>query len=332
MEKELKIYAELLQRYISTLDERFLYRAEQISNVFIKSEILPAELIKIHKKAMKQENIEISEEACHAMDFLLEAMIAYGVAYTNYNKIKEEQLLLKNEIQIAANMQLELLGTKVPTSEYLDIGVISIPFNQMNGDYFHFIQNKAGRLGVAIADVVGKGVPAALSMSMIKYSLDSIGEADNTPKQILKQLNRVVEQNIASNMFITMFYLEYNPTRNLLTYSSAGHEPGFLYDAESDTFTEIEADGLVLGVLEHTDYTEYQQEMKQDDFVVLLTDGVTECKYGNRFITREEVLEVIRKFMYLSPENHVAAVYNHFKNLDAFELKDDFTLIILRKK
>src|SRR5699024_12839211 len=109
MEKELKIYAELLQRYITTLDERFLYRAEQISNVFIKSEILPAELIKINKKAMKQENIEISEEACYAMDYLLEAMIAYGVAYTNYNKIKEEQLLLKYEIQLTSNILLKIL-------------------------------------------------------------------------------------------------------------------------------------------------------------------------------------------------------------------------------
>lgn len=332
MDKELKVYAELLQRYITTLDERFLYRAEQISNVFIKNDILPAELIKIHMEAMEQEQIKLSDEATYALDFLLEAMIAYGVAQKNYNRVKEEQLLLKNEIQIAANMQQEFLGTHVPTSEHLDIGAITIPFNQMNGDYFHFIKNEEGKLGVAIADVVGKGVPAALSMSMIKYSLDSLDGKEDSPKRILKQLNRVVEQNIASNMFITMFFVEFNPTRNLLTYASAGHEPGFFYNAEKDTFEEIEADGLVLGVLEHTNYNEYQKEMKQDDFIVLLTDGVTECKYKDRFITREEVLQVIRKFMYLSPENLVAAVYNHFANLDEFELKDDFTLIILKKK
>src|SRR5699024_5534635 len=101
MDKELKVYAELLQRYITTLDERFLYRAEQISNVFIKNDILHAELIKIHMEAMEQEQIKLSDEATFAMDFLLEAMIAYGVAQKNYNRVKEEQLLLKNEIQIA---------------------------------------------------------------------------------------------------------------------------------------------------------------------------------------------------------------------------------------
>lgn len=331
MEKEKKIYAELLQRYISTLDERFLYRAEQISNVFIKNEILPAELVKIHMDAIEQEEIDLQDKGKHAMDFLLEAMIAYGVALKNYNLIKEEQLMLKNEIQIAANMQAEFLETKVPKSEDFEIGAISVPYNQMNGDYFHFIKNHDVSLGLAIADVVGKGVPAALSMSMIKYSLDSVGEVSTTPRRVLRQLNRVVERNVASNMFITMFYADYNPTKNVLTYASAGHEPGFFYDAENDEFTEIEAKGLVLGVLDHTDYTEYEREMNSGDLVILLTDGVTECKYKGRFITREEVLDVIKKFMYLSPENHVAAVYNHFENLEDFELKDDFTLIILKK-
>src|SRR5699024_12840467 len=126
--------------------------------------------------------------------------------------------------------------------ERLGSNAITNKINKMNGDYFHFIKNEEGKLEVAIADIVSKGVPAELSMSMIKYSLDSLDGKDDSPKRILKQLNRVVEQNIASNMFITMFFVEFNPTRNLLTYASAGHEPGFFYNAEKDTFEEIEAD------------------------------------------------------------------------------------------
>src|SRR5699024_12523944 len=101
---------------------------------------------------MKQINIEMNEETKYAMDFLLEEMIAYGVDHKNYNLIKEEQLMLKNEINIAANMQAEFLKTKVPESKSFDIGVISMPYSQMNGDYFHFISNQDGKLGVAIAD------------------------------------------------------------------------------------------------------------------------------------------------------------------------------------
>src|SRR5699024_12587337 len=87
-----------------------LYRAEQISNVFIKNDILPAELIKIHMEAMEQEQIMLSDEATFAMYFLLEAMIAYGVAQKNYNRVKQEQLLLKNEIQIAAKKKQRRVG------------------------------------------------------------------------------------------------------------------------------------------------------------------------------------------------------------------------------
>ena len=332
IEKELKVYADLMERYTTTMDKNFLYRAEQISNVFIKNDILPAELVRIHNEAMKQVCKDMPEQVSATMDFLLEAMIAYGVAHKNYQKVNEEKNALRTEIQIAANMQKDFLKTRIPQEGPLDIGVISVPYSQMNGDYYHFIEGKEGSIGMAIADVIGKGVPAALSMSMIKYSMDGFKEMTRTPRQILRSLNRVVEKNVSSNMFITMFYAQYNIKTDVLSYASAGHEPGFYYEAKTDTYHEFKADGLVLGVLDHTDYNEHHVKMQVDDRVILLTDGVTECKYGERFITRAEVLEVIKKFMYLTPKNQVAAVYNHFENLPEFELKDDFTLLIFEKK
>src|SRR5699024_12792133 len=92
------------------------------------------------------------------------------------------------------------------------------------------IKKEKSKLVISNTDVVCKSVPSALSMSMIKYSLYSLDSKEDSTKRILKQLNRVVEQNIASNMFITLFFVEFNPTRNLLTYASAGHEPGFFYN------------------------------------------------------------------------------------------------------
>src|SRR5699024_12821952 len=100
----------------------------------------------------------------------------------------------------------------------------------MNGGYHHFIKEKDGSFGIALADVIGKGVPAALCMSMIKYSMDSFPEESMNPQTILKSLNRVVERNVDPSMFITMFYAQYLPSESLLRYSSARHEPGF-YDS-----------------------------------------------------------------------------------------------------
>src|SRR5690625_1312157 len=205
-------------------------------------------------------------------------------------------------------------------------------YNELNGDYYHFVKGEDGSLGVAIADVIGKGVSAALSMSMIKYALDSFHDELMNPSAILRHLNRVVERNVASNMFITMFYGQFFPSSNIFRFSSAGHEPGYHYRAKEGKFFEINAQGLVLGVLKHTYYTQYEIQFEPGDYIVLLTDGVTECLRSDRFIEREEVLEVIEQYSHLSAQEQVHQVYFHFNHLDDFELKDDFTLMIIKKE
>src|SRR5690625_5009756 len=132
-------------------------------------------------------------------------------------------------------------------------------------------------------------------------------------------------------MFITMFYGQFFPKSSIFRFASAGHEPGFLYRAKDKSFVEFDTKGLVLGVLKHTNYPQYEIEIKKDDMIVLLTDGVTECRRGERFIKREEVIEVIEMYAHLPAQKHVEQVYTHFDQLDDFKLKDDFTLIIIKK-
>lgn len=325
-------YKSLLKSYIESQDESALYHAEQMSKQHIKDNVLPDEIINMHNQALAELYPDLGLDIKHSMDFLLETMIAYGLAHQEFQTLKEEQLELKSEISVAANVQKTLLSTTKPDIEGLDIGVISVPSGQMNGDYYHFVKGRAGSLKVAIADVIGKGIPAALCMSMIKYSMDSIPKPFMHPNAVLENLNGVVEQNVEPNMFITMFYGKYIPHENILRYASAGHEPGFHYVAAEDTFNEIESAGLVLGVLPETTYKQYELKIDIGDMIILLTDGVTECRQGNRFIEREEVLNVIRQYEHLSAQELVESVYKYFERLQNFELKDDFTLIVLRKE
>ncbi|HLR67307.1 PP2C family protein-serine/threonine phosphatase [Virgibacillus alimentarius] len=326
-----KNYKSLLKNYIETQDEKFLYRAEQISKSFLKNNILPEEIVNLHMQALDELYPSLSGEFQRSMNFLLETMISYGLAHQEFQTLREEQLALKSQIAVAASMQDTLLATSKPNIEGLDIGVISVPANQMNGDYHHFIESNDGSIGIALADVIGKGVPAALCMSMIKYSMDSFPENAMQPKSILENLNRVVERNVDPSMFITMFYAQYQPKDNKLHYASAGHEPGFYYNAKRDKFEEIEAKGLVLGVSLDAKYHQYNLHINKDDMIILLTDGVTECRQGERFIEREEVLNVIRDHAHLSAQEMVDRVYKYFQRLQNFQLRDDFTLIILRK-
>lgn len=327
-----KHYKTLLKRYIESQDETSLYHAEQVSKQFIKENVLPDEIINLHNQALIEIFPDLSFDIQYSMNFLLETMIAYGLAHQEFQTLKEEQMELKSEISVAANVQKTLLATTKPHIEGVDIGVISVPAEQMNGDYYHFVKDGQGTLKIAIADVIGKGVPAALCMSMIKYSMDSMPEPLMYPKTILENLNRVVEQNVDPNMFITMFYGQYFPKENMLRYASAGHEPGFHYMASLDDFKEIKSEGLVLGVLPDTAYKQYELEIAVGDMIILLTDGVTECRQGNRFIEREEVLEVIKQYAHLPAQDLVDNVYKHFERIQSFELKDDFTLIVLRKE
>src|SRR5699024_2753213 len=231
-------YKNLLKSYIETKDEKTLYKAEKISKSFIKNNILPEEIINLHNQALTDLYPNLAVQMKDSMTFLLEIMISYGLALQETQSLKEQQILLKSEIAVAADMQKSLLGTEMYDIEGLDIGVISVPANQMNGDYHHFVKGDDGSLGIAIADVIGKGIPAALCMSMIKYSMDSYSEDTMTPSQILQSLNRVVEKNIDSGMFITMMYAQYIPNECKLIYSTAGHEPGFYYNAKHATFEE----------------------------------------------------------------------------------------------
>ncbi|GAA0431675.1 phosphoserine phosphatase RsbU [Lentibacillus halophilus] len=324
-------YQRLLKHYIAAQDEQSLYGAEQISKQFIQNNVPPEDIVNLHNQAMASLYSDMPAYFRHSMNFLLETMISYGVMLQEYHTLREEQSELKSEIAVAANMQDTLLKTTTPDMEGMDIGVISVPAHQMNGDYYHFVTGSDGLLGVAVADVIGKGIPAALCMSMIKYSMDSLPEKIMRPQTILENLNRVVERNVDDSMFITMFYAQFIPSGGTVRYSSAGHEPGFYFNAQQNTFEELEAKGLVLGVDPDTNYQQYERVLHQGDMLILLTDGVTECRQGDRFIESQEVLDVIGRFSHLPAQEMVDNVYKHFEWLQDFHLRDDFTLIVLKK-
>lgn len=162
--------------------------------------------------------------------------------------------------------------------------------------------------------------------------MDSFSVEAINPSITLRNINRVVNRNVDASMFVTMFYAQYLPDENKVQYASAGHEPGFYYNAKEDTFEEIETQGLVLGVLPNSTYKQYEQHLSKGDMLIFLTDGVTECRIGNRFMEQEELLDIIKRYADLNAQDHVNKVFNHFKDIKNSQFKDDFTLIILKQK
>jgi sigma-B regulation protein RsbU (phosphoserine phosphatase) len=324
-------YEELLTKYLRDSNEQLLYNGQKLSRQSIENDITPEEIVAIHKSVLQNLYPGIPKKVVDSFDLLLEVMIGYGLVYREHQLLRDQQEEIKSEIEIAANVQKTLLGTKIPCVNGLDIGAISVPAKQMNGDYFNFVEDESGAVSVAVADVIGKGIPAALCMSMIKYAMDSLPESRNRPSFVLENLNRVVEQNVDITMFITMVYGIFDLETNRFTFSSAGHEPGFYYSSKDGQFFDLNPSGLVLGVDKTMKYKEFSQQIEEGDMIVLLSDGVTESRSEEGFIERAEITQLIRQYNHLPAQEIVEHIYKDLEKLQDFQLKDDFTLIILRR-
>lgn len=326
-----EMYKLIVESYLMTNSEHSLYEAQQFSRELIQKNMSPEEMVSMHISVIEELIPNLPKEVADSHSFLLEVMIDYGLAYQEHQKLRDVQKKLDSELEVAAEMQQALLPKQIPTSHSLDIGIKSVAANKVSGDYYHFIHDQDAFIGVAVADIIGKGVPAALCMSMIKYAMDSIPEQKLQPSSLLENLNKVVEQNISENMFITMVYGSYDVKRHKFVYAGAGHEPGFYYNFKEDRFEDLTTKGLVLGLTKKAMYKEFERPVSKGDLIILLSDGVTECRTKDGFLERHEIERLIRQYIDLPSQEIVNNVYNDLEQIQDFNLKDDFTLMIIRR-
>jgi sigma-B regulation protein RsbU (phosphoserine phosphatase) len=191
-------------------------------------------------------------------------------------EIKKKQL--ESEMNLALDIQKNLLPKSSPTIKNYDIFGKSIPSRSVGGDYFDHIKIDNNRYLLLIADVSGKGLPAAMIMANLQSSLKLLAPMDLDLSKIVNSVSKLLFQNTSSDKFVTMFLGILNVSENTLTYTNAGHNPPYLVrDGEiSKTLSE---GGLILGLLD-TDF-EYQVEkinLEKGDLIFAFTDGITENK------------------------------------------------------
>ncbi|MDS9472185.1 PP2C family protein-serine/threonine phosphatase [Sporosarcina pasteurii] len=327
-----KHYKEILKQYIQDQNEKDLYSGQKFSRQFIEKEISPEEVIGIHKASLKELFPEASDKLWHSFDFLIEMMIHYGLALQEHQSLIRKQEEMEMEMKIAAQVQNTLLKTKVPNFPCLDIGFLTIPAKQMSGDYIYFLNDDPNNASVAVADVIGKGIPAALCMSMIKYGMDSMQYESASPGIVLEIVNRIVEDSIDDSMFISMFYGMYNAENSAFSYASAGHEPALLYRAAEGEFVELDADGLLLGIDRAVHYEERSVQLEKGDFVAIMTDGVTETRTESGFIDEGLIRDLLESVKDKPAQEMADTVYQHLGELQNFQLHDDFTIVIFKKE
>jgi len=274
-------------------------------------------------------------------DFVVFKSIAEQSAFALYNAIiysmANEKKRLDHDLEIARDIQRILLPAEAPAINGFQISGINVPARQVSGDYFDYIRVDEGRLGVAIADVSGKGVPASLIMAICRSVLRAEAAGNPSPADVLRKVNRQLYPDIKEDMFISMAYLILDHERDGVTLARGGHDAPLLYKRQLQSVTPIKSPGMVLGIDSGNVFdrltADFAVPLERDDCLVLYTDGVTEAlnTEGDEF-GLERTIEAVRASVTDGAQAIVKRVIDDVRNFTGSNPQnDDITLIAIRK-
>ncbi len=212
----------------------------------------------------------------------IEFLYALGnLAYTSVQNayLVEEQIekrRLEEEMRLARQIQQRLLPRQIPAAADLEVAARATPSREVGGDYFDVIPLSGERLLLVIADVTGKGVPAALLMANVQACTHTLVPSEITLEEATRRINQVVCQNTGADKFITFFHAIYHPGTRRFDYVNAGHNPPLVVRT-GGAVEELSVGGLLLGVMENAPYTRGSVTLHPGDVLTLFTDGVTEA-------------------------------------------------------
>jgi phosphoserine phosphatase RsbU/P len=281
-------------------------------------------------------------QPCSQGDFVVFKSIAEQSAFALYNAIiysmANEKKRLDHDLEIARDIQRILLPSEAPAINGFQISGLNAPARQVSGDYFDYIQVDEERLGVAIADVSGKGVPASLIMAICRSVLRAEAARNPSPADVLRKVNRQLYPDIKEDMFISMAYLILNHQRDGgITLARAGHDAPLLYKRQSETVTPIKSPGMVVGIDSGNVFdrltTDFAIPLERDDCLVLYTDGVTETlnSDGDEF-GLERMMQSVRASATSGAQAIVRKIIDDVRDFTgSIPQNDDITLIAIRK-
>ncbi len=190
---------------------------------------------------------------------------------------RDKLVALENELDIASKIQQSILPGQFPTVQDFQIYANMEPAREVGGDFYDVIRLDRGQMGLAIADVSGKGVPAALFMMSSRTLLKGTAIGGGSPAEVVAQVNDLLYEQNEAAMFVTVLYAVYDPETSKLTYACAGHDPPLVVHPDGSSTSLPLTGGLALGVVPQFDFGENTVSVAPGDTVVLYTDGVTEA-------------------------------------------------------
>ncbi|MBI3243058.1 MAG: SpoIIE family protein phosphatase [Chloroflexi bacterium] len=245
-----------------------------------------------------------------------------------------EKEKLEHELHVAREVQAALLPRATPRLAGWEFAARWQPARNVSGDYYDFIPLSRGPgWGFVIADVSGKGMPAALFMALTRSIVRASVVGAALPADGINRANQLICADSGQGMFVTLFYACLDPATGDLTYVNAGHNPPWLYRAEGDQWLELTRTGMALGMFKANVLTQNTLRLNAGDFIFMYTDGLTDVTNveGEKF-GAEQLLQIITEHRRAPPAEIIAALDETISRFqEGNTLFDDITLVIAKR-
>jgi sigma-B regulation protein RsbU (phosphoserine phosphatase) len=264
-------------------------------------------------------------------------------------KVEKEQERLQSEIEIAREVQNQLYPRTVPSVKDMELTALCHPARMVSGDYYDYMSLQDSRLALAIGDVAGKGISAALLMATVQASLrtqiraclEAAASATASGQvasyesvataRLVSQLNQQLCAYTSPEKYATFWFGIYDEQTGVLTYTNAGHPPPVLI--RNGQALRLETNGMVVGAFAFAEYGESRVDLAGGDLLVCFTDGITEPEneYGEMF-GEESLIDVLLKNAWRKPSDIIASVIGAVQQwTNSPELQDDMTLLVAKR-
>ncbi len=253
----------------------------------------------------------------------------------NARLYEEEKVLLRIEedLRLAQEIQRNLLPKGNPVIPGYDVAGRSTPAKEVGGDYYDFISMEGSKIALALGDISGKGMPAALLMSNLQATLRGQTRFSSSSEQCLKRSNKLLYESTDVQKFATLFYSMLDYEKHEITYSKAGHDAPF-YFKNTGEMRRLETGGTILGFREESDFEEETLIMEPGDLILVYSDGITEAMNSQRDeeFGEERLQKVIQKHLDKSSKQLMEQIFRAVRDFtEGTPQSDDMTLLAIQR-
>ena len=263
---------------------------------------------------------------------VLANVAAIRIEHARLIEVEQAKVVLAKDLEQAAQIQQALLPSQAPKVPGVALAGHNAACRTVGGDYYDFIPYPDGKVAIALGDVSGKAMPAALLMTSLHARVRVLAEDPPHVAEMMMRLNRATAANCPSNRFVSFFFSVFDPASGVLTYANAGHNPPMIVRSDG-RIDLLEGGGLLMGILPSAKYEAYTAQLGLGDSLLLYSDGVTEAANaaGEEF-EEERLAKVLQANVDKHPHEIVDAITNAVREFSAgAPVADDLTLVVAKR-